>query len=57
MTFYQWIVLGVGFLVSFLVAWAVIAVFMKYIKSHDFRVFGYYRIILGVIVLGSIYIK
>ncbi|MEN6388991.1 MAG: undecaprenyl-diphosphate phosphatase [Syntrophomonas sp.] len=57
LSFYQWLVLGVGFLVSFLVAWAVIAVFMKYIQSHDFKVFGYYRIILGVTVLGSIYLK
>ena len=24
---------------------------MKYIKNHDFKVFGYYRIVLGVIVL------
>lgn len=48
----QWMLLGVGFVVSFLVAWAVIAVFMKYIQSHDFKPFGYYRIILGMVVLG-----
>jgi len=57
LTFYQWMVLGVGFLVAFIVAWAVIAVFMKYIQSHDFKAFGYYRIILGLIVLASIYFK
>ena len=46
------IVLLVGMLVSFLVSIAVIKFLMGYIKKHDFRVFGYYRIILGIIVLG-----
>jgi undecaprenyl-diphosphatase len=41
----------VGFVVSFLVAWLVIAGFMKYITKKDFKPFGYYRIILGVFVL------
>ena len=44
-------VLSVGFGVSFLVAWAVIAVFMKYIQTHDFKIFGVYRILLGALVL------
>lgn len=44
-------VLGVGFAVSFLVAWLVIAGLMKYITSKDFQPFGYYRIALGMIVL------
>ena len=46
------IVLLVGMLVSFLVSIAVIKFLMGYIKKHDFKVFGYYRIILGIIVLG-----
>ena len=41
----------VGFVLSFIFAYAVIKVFMDYIKKHDFKVFGYYRIILGIIVL------
>ncbi len=44
--------LAVGFVVSFFVAWAVIAVFMDYVSKKDFKAFGYYRIILGVIVLA-----
>lgn len=44
-------ILATGFIVSFLVAWAVIALFMRYIKQHDFVVFGWYRITLGVLVL------
>jgi undecaprenyl-diphosphatase len=45
-------VLSVGFIVSFFVAWAVIAGFMDYIKKRDFSLFGYYRIVLGLLVLA-----
>jgi undecaprenyl-diphosphatase len=45
-------VLAIGFIVSFVVALAVIAVFMRYITKHDFKPFAYYRIALGIIVLG-----
>jgi undecaprenyl-diphosphatase len=44
--------LGAGFVVSFFVAWAVIAAFMGYVSKRDFKAFGYYRIILGGIVLA-----
>lgn len=43
--------LVVGFVVSFLVAWLVIAGFMKFITRNDFKPFGYYRIILGIFIL------
>jgi undecaprenyl-diphosphatase len=51
----EWIALAVGFIVSFLVAWSVIAVFMKYIRKHNFKPFAYYRIILAVIIVISLY--
>ena len=44
-------VLGVGCLVAFVVSILVIKFLMSYIRKHDFKVFGYYRIILGVVVL------
>lgn len=47
----QWLVTGVGTFVSFVVAYLVIAVFMNFIKKHDFKIFAYYRIVLGVVVL------
>lgn len=47
----QWMVLAVGFVVAFLVAWAVIAIFMNYIRRKDFMPFAYYRIVLGAVVL------
>lgn len=43
--------LTVGTLVSFLVSVFVIRFLMDYIKKHDFQIFGWYRIILGAIVL------
>jgi undecaprenyl-diphosphatase len=47
----EWGILAIGSLVSFLTALAVIAVFMNYIRRRDFKVFGVYRIILGILVL------
>lgn len=44
-------VLIVGMLVSFLVSLFVIRFLMDYIKKHDFQIFGWYRIVLGVIVI------
>ncbi|MEA4926557.1 MAG: undecaprenyl-diphosphate phosphatase [Syntrophomonadaceae bacterium] len=53
----EWQILAVGFIVSFLVAWAVIAAFMNYIRKRDFKPFGYYRIILGLAVLGLTFMR
>ena len=44
-------VLVVGCLVSFLVSLLVIKALMDYVRSHSFRVFGIYRIALGIVVL------
>jgi undecaprenyl-diphosphatase len=51
------ILLGVGFVVAFIVAYSVISFFMKFIATHNFKSFGYYRIALGIviIILLSIY--
>lgn len=48
----EWLILGTGTLVSFIVSVIVIKMLMSYIKKHDFKVFGYYRIVLGLILLG-----
>ena len=45
-------VLLVGMIVSFLVSIIVIKFLMDYIKKHNFKPFGYYRIVLGILVLG-----
>lgn len=44
-------VLVIGMLVSFFVSVFVIRFLMDYIKRHDFQIFGWYRIVLGVIVI------
>lgn len=44
-------VLLIGCLVSFLVSFLVIKALMDYVRNHSFRVFGIYRIALGIVVL------
>lgn len=46
------IVLAIGMIVSFLVSIVSIKFLMGYVKRHDFKVFGVYRIILGILVIG-----
>ena len=45
------VVLIVGSLVAFIVSVLVIKFLMGYIKKHDFTAFGWYRIILGIVVI------
>jgi undecaprenyl-diphosphatase len=46
----DFLALGIGLVVSFLVAWAVIAAFLTFVKRHNLRPFAYYRIVMGLIV-------
>ena len=48
----EWAILAVGCVVSFVVSLLVIKGLMEYVRKHSFAVFGVYRIILGVLVLG-----
>ena len=48
------IVLIVGIIISFIVSLFVIKFLMDYIKKHDFKVFGWYRIVLGCILLLNV---
>ena len=50
------VVLLVGMVISFIVSVVVIKFLMNYIKKHNFKVFGYYRIILGIIVLSYFFL-
>ena len=45
------VALMVGLIVSFFVAWAVIAAFLAFVKQHTLSGFAYYRIALGLVVL------
>ena len=50
-TFFEFFELILGMVVAFCVSLAVIKFLMDYIKKHNFKLFGYYRIALGVLVL------
>ncbi|MDO5713235.1 MAG: undecaprenyl-diphosphate phosphatase [Tissierellia bacterium] len=50
-TLSQWFYIFLGGLISFITAILVIRKFMDYIKKHDFKAFGVYRIIIGFFVL------
>jgi undecaprenyl-diphosphatase len=43
---------AVGFMVSFIAALIAIRALVRYVATHDFRIFAWYRIVLGVAVLG-----
>jgi undecaprenyl-diphosphatase len=47
-----WVLLAMGFIVSFLVAWAVVAWFMQWVRSRGFVPFAIYRIVAGAGVLA-----
>jgi len=47
-----WVVLAVGFVVSFVVAYASVAWFMAYVRKRGFAPFAVYRIIVGALVLA-----
>ena len=47
----DFVALGIGLLVSFMVAWIVIAAFLTFVKRHTLRPFAYYRILMGAVVL------
>jgi len=47
----QWLTLAIGFVVSFFVAWGVVAWFMGWVRRHGFVPFAIYRIALGLGIL------
>lgn len=48
---HQWIVLAIGFVISFIVALAVVAWFMRWVRARGFAPFAIYRIVLGIVLL------
>ena len=53
----EWLILLVGTVVSFIVSFLVIRALMEYVRKRSFAVFGYYRIVLGFLVIGYFLIK
>lgn len=48
---FEWLILLVGMVTAFIVSYYVIKKLMSYIRKHDFKIFGYYRIVLGLLVI------
>lgn len=48
----EWLLLGTGLVVSFAVAYGVVAIFMNFIRRSSFQAFGWYRIALGSLILA-----
>lgn len=46
----DYLALAIGMVVSFVVAWVVIAAFLSFVKHHTLRPFAYYRIVMGCVV-------
>jgi undecaprenyl-diphosphatase len=51
MTSERWIVLAIGFVVSFIVAFGVVEWFLMWVRKHGFTVFAIYRIVIGIVLL------
>ena len=49
---FEWLILATGSIVAYIVSILAIKFLLDYIKKHDFKVFGWYRIVLGILVLG-----
>jgi len=48
---HQWVVLAIGFVVSFIVALVVVAWFMRWVRTKGFAPFAVYRIVLAIVLL------
>ena len=51
MTGHGWIILLIGFVVSFFIALAVVGWFLQYVRNHGFTIFAVYRIALAILLL------
>jgi undecaprenyl-diphosphatase len=51
-TSHEWVILAIGFVVSFIVAYGAVAWFMSWVRKRGFAPFAMYRIVLGVAVLA-----
>jgi undecaprenyl-diphosphatase len=47
----RWMVLGIGFVVSFIVAFFVVEWFLMWVRRHGFTLFAVYRIVIGIVLL------
>lgn len=48
--------LGIGFVVAFFAALVVVKAFLRFVSNHSFRAFAWYRIVLGLILIGYYFV-
>ena len=53
---FEWLILATGSIVAYIVSILAIKFLLDYIKKHDFKAFGYYRIVLGILVLAYFFL-
>ena len=53
----EWMAMAIGFVTAFVVSIAAIRFLLKYIRTHDFTIFAYYRIALAILVLSVLFIR
>lgn len=53
---HEWELLAIGFVVSFFAAYAGIRFLVKFVQTHSFTGFGWYRILLGIAILSFLYV-
>jgi undecaprenyl-diphosphatase len=52
----EWGTIALGFIISFIVALIVVKWLINYVKNHSFSVFGWYRIVVGVLIFLIIFV-
>lgn len=52
----EFFILMIGMITAFITSMFVISFLMSYIKKHDFKIFGYYRIVLGILILSYYFV-
>lgn len=52
MTGNEWALLAIGMIVAYFVSLAAVKFLVNYVRKHDFKVFGWYRIALGILVIA-----
>ena len=57
MSSFEWVLLAVAMVVAYVVSMIAVKFLTGYVKRHDFKVFGWYRIVLGIIVIAFFAIK
>lgn len=57
MTSFEWILLAVAMIVSYIVSMLSVKFLTNFVKKHNFKVFGIYRIVLGILVIGAALFK